>query len=78
LANLVNTLNPELILLGGVLAQGQDMLLPVIDATMRQRAFANLGQEARLQTTTFGRQAGTVGAATLALSSFFYQQFESQ
>lgn len=74
LANLVNTFNPELILLGGVLAQGQDLLLPVIEATMRERAFANLGQEVRLQTTSFGRQAGTIGAATLALNTFFYQQ----
>jgi glucokinase-like ROK family protein len=77
LANLVNTFNPELILLGGVLAQGQDLLLPVIEATMRERAFANLGQQVRLQTTTFGRQAGTVGAASLALNTFFYQQPES-
>jgi predicted NBD/HSP70 family sugar kinase len=74
LANLVNTFNPELILLGGVLAQGQDLLLPVIEATMRERAFANLGQQVQLQTTSFGRQAGTVGAATLALNTFFYQQ----
>ncbi|MGD9001920.1 MAG: ROK family protein, partial [Anaerolineae bacterium] len=74
LANLVNTFNPELILLGGVLAQGQDLLLPVMEATMRERAFANLGQQVRLQTTSFGRQAGTVGAATLALNTFFYQQ----
>jgi glucokinase-like ROK family protein len=77
LANLVNTFNPELILLGGVLAQGQDLLLPVIEATMRQRAFANLGQQVRLETTSFGRQAGTVGAAALALNAFFYQQPET-
>ncbi|MGD8967365.1 MAG: ROK family transcriptional regulator [Anaerolineae bacterium] len=77
LANLVNTFNPELILLGGVLAQGQDLLLPMIEATMRQRAFANLGRQVRLETTSFGRQAGTVGAAALALNTFFYQQPET-
>jgi predicted NBD/HSP70 family sugar kinase len=74
LANLVNTFNPELILLGGMLAQGQDLLLPVMEATMRQQAFANLGEQVQLQTTSFGRQAGVVGAATLALNAFFYQQ----
>jgi glucokinase-like ROK family protein len=78
LANLVLTLNPELILLGGVLAQGQDLLLPVMETTMRERAFANLGQHVRLQTTSFGWQAGTVGAATLALNAFFYQQRETE
>jgi glucokinase-like ROK family protein len=77
LANLVNTFNPELILLGGVLAQGQDLLLPVIEATMRRRAFANLGRQVRLETTSFGRQAGAVGAAALALNAFFYQQPET-
>ncbi len=74
LANLVNTLNPELILVGGMLAQGQDLLLPTIESTMRQYAFANLGQSVRLQTTGFGKNAGVIGAAALALTNFFYQQ----
>jgi len=77
LANLVNTLNPELIVLGGILAQGQDLLLPVIESTMRQRAFGNLGERVRLQTASFGRQAGVIGAAALALNTFFYQQPET-
>jgi glucokinase len=74
LANLVNTFNPQLILLGGILAQGQDLLLPVMETTMRQQAFANLGEQVQLQTTSLGREAGIVGAATLALNAFFYQQ----
>ncbi len=74
LANLVNIFNPELILLGGVLAQGKDLLLPVIETTMCQRAFANLGERVRLQATSFGQQVGVVGAAALALNTFFYQQ----
>jgi glucokinase len=74
LANLVNVLNPELIVLGGILAQGQDLLLPEIEATMRQRSFANLGERVQLRITSFGWQAGVVGAAALALNRFFYQQ----
>jgi glucokinase-like ROK family protein len=74
LANLINVLNPELIVLGGIFAQGEDLLLPQIEATMRQRAFANLGERVRLQTTPFGWQAGVIGAAALALNTFFYQQ----
>jgi glucokinase-like ROK family protein len=73
LASLVNILNPELIVLGGIYARGQDLVLPVIEATMRQRAFANLGKWVRLQTATFGPHAGVVGAAALALNAFFYQ-----
>lgn len=76
LANLVNVLNPDLIVLGGIYAQGEDLLLPTTEATMRQRAFARLGERVRLRTTSFGQQAGVIGAAALALNTFFYQQSE--
>lgn len=76
LSNLVNVLNPDLIVLGGIYAQGQDLLLPAIEATVRKRAFAGLGEKVRLQTASFGLQAGVVGAAALALEALFYQQPE--
>ena len=74
LANLVNILNPEMILLGGLFNQGADLMLPVAEETMRQHAFAHLGQRVRLETTYFGWQAGIVGAAALALTNFVYQE----
>ena len=74
LANLVNILNPELILLGGLFAQAHDLMLPTIETTIQQTAFAGLGQNVRLQTTSFDWQAGVIGAASLALTNFFYQQ----
>jgi glucokinase-like ROK family protein len=77
LANLVSVFNPELIVLGGFLSQGFDLLRPVTESTMRDRAFANLGERVRLRTTSFGSQAGVVGAATQALDTFFYQQPEA-
>jgi predicted NBD/HSP70 family sugar kinase len=76
LANLVNTLSPELIVLGGIFAQGQDILFPVVKETLRQRAFANLGERVHLQTPAFGQNAGIVGAAALALNAFFFEQSE--
>jgi predicted NBD/HSP70 family sugar kinase len=77
LANLVNVLNPELIVLGGIFAQGADLMLPTVESTMRRRAFANLGEHVRLQTTRFDQQqVGMIGAAALALNAFFYQQDE--
>lgn len=77
LANLVNTLSPELIVLGGIFAQGQDLLFPVVKETLRQRAFANLGEQVRLQPPAFGQNAGVIGAAALALNAFFFEQPES-
>lgn len=76
LANLVNTLSPEMIILGGIFAQGKDILFPVVEKTLRERAFANLGDHVQLQTPTFGPDTGMIGAATLALRAFFYEQPE--
>ncbi len=73
LANLVNVLNPELIILGGMFAQGSDLILPRVEATMRRLAFAGLGENVNVQPTSFGWRAGVVGAASLALKEFFYE-----
>jgi len=73
LANLVNVLNPELIILGGMFAQGSDLILPKVEATMRNLAFAKLGDNVHIQPTGFGWRAGVIGAASLALKEFFYE-----
>ena len=77
LANLVNVVNPELILLGGMFAQAQDLFLPVAAETMRSWAFAGLGEQVRLQATAFGWRAGVTGAAALALLQYFYHPTDS-
>jgi len=76
LANIVNLFNPELILLGGIFSQGQDLFIqPTLD-TVRQMSFGGLGEKVRLQATTFGWKAGVIGAAALVLMQFFYQPAE--
>jgi predicted NBD/HSP70 family sugar kinase len=74
LANLVNILNPEMILLGGVFAQGDDLIRPVACRVMRETAFCNLGEDVIVEQTSFGWRAGVIGAAALALMDFFYQR----
>ena len=73
LANLVNILNPEMIILGGVFAQGDDLIRPVISRVMRETAFGDLAENVIIQPTSFGWRAGVVGAASLALMDLFYQ-----
>lgn len=73
LANLVNIFNPELIVLGGIFTHEHDLLMPTIRKTLKQYAFANLSDNIRLQVTDFGQEAGMIGAAALALDSFFYR-----
>jgi len=74
LANIVNLVNPDMIILGGLLAAGQDLMLPMIEETMQRRSFAGMGHDVALRVTSFGRKVGTIGAAALALDRFFYQQ----
>lgn len=74
LANLVNIVNPEMIVVGGIFAKGQDLLLPTVAETLASRAFAGLGRRVQIQATRFGDDSGIVGAAALALETFFYQQ----
>jgi glucokinase-like ROK family protein len=76
LANLVNILNPELIILGGIFSQGSDLIVPIAESKMRSTAFAGLGDKVKLKTTSFGWRAGVIGAAALALTNFFYQNTE--
>jgi len=74
LSNLVNLFNPELILLGGIFAQGKDLFLEPVIRTVRDTAFGGLGEKVRVEPTSFGWRAGVIGAAALALVYFFYQQ----
>jgi predicted NBD/HSP70 family sugar kinase len=72
LANLVNVLNPEMILLGGLLADGFDLFQPTIERTMREHAFADLGRKVRLLPASFSAHGGEIGAAVLAMDEFFF------
>jgi N-acetylglucosamine repressor len=74
LANLVDVINPEMILLGGMFAEGQDIIRPIAQQVMQEFAFSGLGDKVTLQPTSFGWRAGAIGAASLALMDFFYQR----
>ncbi|MDM8528538.1 ROK family protein [Anaerolineales bacterium HSG24] len=73
LSNLINIFNPELIVFGGIFSQGYNLLLPTVEATIRQRTFADLGQRVKFQPTYHKKNSGMVGSAALALTTFFYQ-----
>ncbi len=72
LANLVNVLNPEMIMLGGWLAEAFDLIAPIAESTMRRHAFGGIGDGVDLLPTTFGAQSGVVGAGVLALDSLVF------
>lgn len=74
LANLVNVVNPHLILLGGLLWEAFDLLHRDVETAMRRHAFGDLGAKVTLLPATFGEQAGEIGAAALALDHFFFRR----
>jgi len=45
---------------------------------VQKKAFAYLGERVRLQPTSFGRHAGMIGAAALALDAFFYGRIQTK
>lgn len=74
LANLVNALNPDLIVLGGLLDRGYDIFGPVVKEVVERRSFNGAGTADTIRPATFGEESGPVGALSLALDTFFYSQ----
>jgi glucokinase-like ROK family protein len=67
IANLVNVFNPELVVLGGALAQAWNIVIPVIQATVQEQAMQPSQQVLKIATSAHGSEACAVGAAALVL-----------
>ena len=78
LANLINILNPNLIVLGGILGQGEEYFLPVIRKVVEEYSFSHLGDQVKICVSGFGQKTGVIGASALALSTYFYDLSEIQ
>jgi glucokinase len=66
LANIVNMLNPEVIVIGGGVIAAGEMLLEPARAEMRMRALVPARDAVRVVPAEFGDQAGMIGAALMA------------
>jgi glucokinase len=67
LGGLVNTLNPDIIIIGGGVAAGMDAFLPALEKEIRYRAWKEAGERARIVRSALGDNAGLLGAARTAL-----------
>ncbi|MEH7178744.1 ROK family glucokinase [Neobacillus vireti] len=65
LANIANTLNPELIVLGGGVSRAGDILLNKVKENFSQYAFTSVRESTNLALATLGNDAGAIGAAWL-------------
>lgn len=66
-ANIVNLLNPEKIILGGPMACGSVLFCQKIEEQIRRRAMAVSVSSLKIEQSTLGPEAGAIGAAVLVL-----------
>lgn len=62
LANLINLLNPQKVVLGGYVTQACEFLLPVIQKTVRERALHRSWEAAEIVVATYLNDASLMGA----------------
>jgi glucokinase len=69
LAGLINVLNPEIIVIGGGAAAGWDLFLPYMLEQIKDRAYREPAERAKIVPAQLGDDAGILGAARLAFES---------
>lgn len=74
LAGLINVLNPEVIVLAGGLAAGWDAFIPETREQIEKRAFRVPADRVKLVRAELGDDAGILGVAKVAFSSFLQGQ----
>jgi len=78
LANLVNVLNPELVVLAGPIIHGGDTVIECIRSVVQRHSYvARTMGLSSIRFTSFGEHAAIRGAASLALDRFFYNPEEN-
>ncbi len=69
IANLLNLLAPEVVVLGGALTEAKDALLNPVRKTVMGMSLAKSVSKAQIQLSTLGKQNIALGAATLILEA---------
>jgi len=73
IANVVNLLNPELVVLGGSTMRAGDLVLQPVIEVVQRRAFTNMAAKLPIVVGHLGEDASAVGAAALVLRELFVQ-----
>lgn len=71
IANLVNLLNPESIIIGGDFIVAEKIIFPLIKEQVSKKALSIPSRKLKIMPTVFGENAGAVGAATMVLQKLF-------
>ncbi|HEY8426664.1 MAG TPA: ROK family transcriptional regulator [Limnochordales bacterium] len=71
IANVINTFNPELVVIGGPIARAGHHVLNAARRVVEQRALAFPRSKARIVVSALGDEACAIGAGVLILQEFF-------
>ncbi|GFR37830.1 glucokinase [Insulibacter thermoxylanivorax] len=74
LANLINTLNPRKIILGGGVTNASDLFLDELNATIQERAMDTPAKAVSIVISRQGEYASAIGAVTIVLNGLFAPQ----
>jgi glucokinase len=74
IANLVNLLNPEIIVIGGGVVNGWNLFAKYMQREVAKRAFRSLAVGVRITPAECGDNAGLLGAARLAFDQLVFRQ----
>ncbi len=64
--NIMNAYNPELIVIGDIMAKGGDLFMPVIMETVKERVFPEIYDNVRIEISKLGVDSTLLGAAAIA------------
>lgn len=73
-ANLVNVLNPDVIVFSGEGARAADIFQPTVEAALIEHTFDGLGQDVEIVVQSWDDEAWARGAASLLLGELFQPQ----
>ena len=65
LAGVVNLINPEIVLIGGGIADGGCGFVEAVAVALRERVYDKVGDSLRVAKVSLGNNAGFIGAGLL-------------
>jgi len=68
-ANLINTFNPEMVVIGGAMSVAGAHLLPAIQKAVGERALAEMRRQVQIVPSAFGPDASVMGAVALVVKA---------
>jgi predicted NBD/HSP70 family sugar kinase len=70
IAGLINLFNPELIVIGGIIAKTKEYLLLPVKSAIQKHSLNIINSDTTIKFSKLGKKAGTIGSCILARSKF--------